>query len=149
MMLRPATPEDAPAIAAILSDWVDRTEWMPRVHSLDEDRSFGTFLIDRTVVTVAEEEARVLGFLARREGQVEALYVREGRRGRGIGRALIDRAKAECDELGLWCFQVNAAARGFYARLGFSEDARTDGAGNDEGLPDVHLVWRRDAEDGP
>jgi GNAT superfamily N-acetyltransferase len=148
MILRPATPEDAHAIAAILSDWVDRTDWMPRVHSLDEDRSFGTYLVDRTVVTVAEEDARVLGFLARRESQVEALYVRGGRRGQGVGRALMDRAMAECAELGLWCFVANAAARGFYARLGFVEDARTDGAGNDEGLPDVHLVWRRDAEDG-
>lgn len=34
-------------------------------------------------------------------------------------------------------------ARAFHARMGFTEIARTDGTGNDEGLPDVQLEWRR------
>ena len=34
-------------------------------------------------------------------------------------------------------------ADGFYVREGFTEVELTDGAGNDEGLPDVRLVWHR------
>lgn len=34
--LRRAGVEDAPACAAILQDWLDRTPWMPDLHDLDE-----------------------------------------------------------------------------------------------------------------
>ena len=146
MILRAATPADAPAIARILSDWTRETEWMPRVHSAEEGRGFGVLLIERTAVTVAEDAGRVQGFLARREGQIEALYITPDARGQGVGTALMARAMATCAELGLWCFLANRPARAFYARLGFAENARTDGSGNDEKLPDVHLVWSREAQ---
>ena len=67
-------------------------------------------------------------------------------RGRGVGKALLDTAKARSDRLELWCFQANAGARRFYAREGLAEVERTDGAGNDEKLPDVRLVWPAPAQ---
>jgi GNAT superfamily N-acetyltransferase len=50
--------------------------------------------------------------------------------------------KAREPRLVLWTFQANSAAIAFYLREGFVEIERTDGAGNEEGLPDVRMIWR-------
>ncbi len=140
---RAARASDADMIAAILSDWVDETSWMVRIHSRDEDRGFGAFLIEKTDVRVAEN-GQVRGFLAHRDGMIDALYVAEEVRGHGIGSALLDDAKAGRERLELWAFQANEEARSFYADHGFVEDRLSDGAGNDEKLPDVHMTWVRE-----
>ena len=141
--LRPARPSDAAALAAILSDWIDATPWMPRIHSRAEDRGFVARLIAEMTVTVAERDGRAAGFLARRDGFVHALYLAPAERRRGTGRRLLRAAQADCAELVLWCFQANAPARAFYASEGFVAAEATDGAGNDEHLPDLRLVWHR------
>jgi GNAT superfamily N-acetyltransferase len=148
VQLRLARPDDALAIATILSDWIDETHWMPRIHTRTEDRGFGTFLIERTDVTVATVHAGpIVGFLACRGGEVEALYVARENRGQGVGGALLAQARNAGGPLKLWTFQANGAARKFYRRAGFREIEFTDGAGNDEGLPDVRMMWN--AAPGP
>jgi GNAT superfamily N-acetyltransferase len=140
--LRPARAADAAALATILSDWIDATPWMPRIHSRDQDRCFTARLIDEMSVTLAEEAAP-LGFIALRDGFVHALYVAADARRRGIGRQLLAAARAEAAALTLWTFQANREARAFYAREGFVEVEAGDGSGNDEGLPDLRLEWHR------
>ena len=54
---------------------------------------------------------------------------------------LLNNAKTECDRLELWTFQANIGAQRFYMRHGFTEAERTNGAGNEEGLPDIRYVW--------
>ena len=56
---------------------------------------------------------------------------------------LLEQAKAGADELSLWTFQQNLRARLFYERHGFSVVTETDGADNEEKLPDVLYRWRR------
>ncbi len=97
---------------------------------------------DGEVLTVRDWRG-AQGFLAREGEMIHALYLRPRARGRGFGKALLDHAKAGSPRLMLWSFQANAAARRFYAREGFSEVEETDGAGNDEKLPDVRLTWER------
>ncbi len=84
-----------------------------------------------------------MGFIAVKQGDIAGFYVAEGHRGRGIGKALLDAVKAEEPRLALWTFQANVDAIRFYAREGFCEVERTDGAGNEERLPDVRMIWRR------
>ena len=73
---------------------------------------------------------------------VDQLYVDPPWIGRGLGRILVDHAKQRsAGGLELWTFQVNAAARRFYARQGFVEVDWTDGAGNEEHEPDVRCRW--------
>ncbi len=143
--ISPARPEDAPAIAAILSGWTDETPWLPRVHSRAEDLENAAELIRRGWVSIAREAGQVLGFIAHEGEEIHALYVARPARGQGIGSALIDHAKARASRLGLWAFEANLRARAFYRREGFREVARSDGAGNDEGLPDIRLEWSRHA----
>ncbi len=140
--LRPARTTDAGAVGAILSEFVDSTPWMPRIHTRAEDLSFAGRMIDKGWVTVAEAP-QVLGFMARDDTEVNALYVAGSARGQGLGSQLIEAAKAASETLCLWTFQANTAAQQFYLRHGFREITRTDGAGNDEKLPDIRYRWER------
>jgi len=143
MILRSARSTDAGKTGAILSEFIDTNDWMPRIHTRAEDIGFCGMMIDAGDVTVAEVNGVVAGFLAFRGKDLNCLYVAGSAQGQGVGKALLDYAKNATDELELWTFQANSGARRFYAREGFSEVELTDGAGNDESLPDVRLVWER------
>ena len=141
--IREASPHDAPACAAIFNDWVDTTPWMPRVHIAEDVIAYyRDHLFATCRVLVAGRDA-VRGFLALDEasGAIPALYLSAKARAQGIGRALLDHAKAlRPAGLSLWAFVANADARRFYEREGFQEVRRTDGD-NEEGLPDVLYGW--------
>ena len=144
LRIRPATPADAAACAAIFNAWVDATDWMPRVHpARDVERHYREHVLPVCEVTVAEAGGTVVGFLALDgEGFVAGLYLAPEARGRGVGAALVAAAKARRPEgLTLWTFAANEGARRFYAREGFREVGRTEGD-NEEGLPDVLLAWK-------
>jgi ribosomal protein S18 acetylase RimI-like enzyme len=140
--LRPARPEDAAACAAIFNAWVDATDWMPRVHPVEEvERHFRQTVLAKRAVTVAERRGEVVGFVAVAEGHVDGLYLAAHARGQGLGSALLGAAKAASPGgLTLWTFVANQGARAFYARQGFEELRRTDGD-NEESLPDILLAW--------
>jgi GNAT superfamily N-acetyltransferase len=139
--LRPARPLDAGATGAILSAFIDETPWMPRLHTRAEDVAFAGTMIDRGWVTVADAPDGVAGFVAREGAEIHALYVAPERRRQGCGGALIRAMQGAAARLTLWTFEANVAARAFYAGHGFAEVERTGGSRNDEGLPDVRLVW--------
>lgn len=143
MRIAPAKRSDAPRLAHILGSWTAETPWMPVLHGVMENRAFLLDLIERMQVITLRNWRGAQGFLARDGGMVHALYLSPAARGQGHGKRLLDRAKAEAPRLMLWTFQDNAGARAFYAREGFAEVEQTDGAGNDEKLPDVRLVWER------
>ncbi|MBC7740165.1 MAG: GNAT family N-acetyltransferase [Candidatus Saccharibacteria bacterium] len=139
MILRDALPDDAVVIAAIMADWLAVTPWIPKLHTSEATMQFARDLVAAQTVRMAEV-AEGVGFLARDSGEVNALFVAQAVRGRGIGRALIEGAKAT-GPLALWTFQANPAAQRFYRRAGLREVGRTDGAGNFEKLPDVRMEW--------
>lgn len=141
MRLVPANPGDAGALARILAGWAHETAWMPEAPR--DARDYLARLIQDSEVLTLRDWGGLQGFLAREGEMIHALYLRPRVRGRGHGKALLDHAKAESPRLTLWAFQANAAARRFYAREGFFEVEKTDGAGNDEKLPDVRLTWER------
>lgn len=141
--LRKARSTDAGRVGAILSEFIDTTDWMPRIHTRAEDLSFAGLMIERGWVTLSETDAVITGFIARNAETIHALYVAGDCRNRGHGAALLEHMQQANPVLGLWTFQANTGAQAFYARHGFVEVERTDGAGNDEGLPDIRLEWRR------
>lgn len=142
---RSAVAEDAQDLARILKHWIMHTDWMPKLHTDAEDLRFLTKLICDHEVTVFQDTFGLFGFMARDQHIIHALYLHVNARGRGVGKALLDLAKSRSDRLELWTFQQNQGARRFYRRERFREVEYTDGAGNDEHLPDVRLIWERGA----
>ena len=139
-----ARPEDATGMAQVLGGWISATEWMPKLHSPAQDHWFCGHLIETCTVWVIRLPG-VVGFLALQADEIPALYLAPQVRGQGLGPALLNRAKAERDQLGLWTFQANTPAIAFYRREGFTEDHRTNGEGNVEKLPDLRVIWTRKA----
>ena len=137
-----AGPGDAGPCAKILREWIDETDWFRSPHPSSSDRPFLASRIAGGGVVVSSYHGHVAGFLALDNGQVACLYVARLHRGRGLGKQLLDRAKADRPGgLQLWTFQANAPARRFYEREGFRLAEETDGRDNEEGLPDMRYVW--------
>jgi GNAT superfamily N-acetyltransferase len=145
IVVRAATAADAAAVADI--DLAARAEALPTVrwaHTPDEVRGWiANVLLPGGDVWVAEEAGVVVGYLAMAGDLVAQLHVRPGHWRRGIGTTLLRHAKQiRPDGLRLWCFQVNARARAFYAAQGFVAVEFTDGGGNEEREPDILFAWR-------
>ena len=130
--LRPGTPADAPACAAILNAWIDATPWMPRIHPPEAVAAYYRDVVLPTRRCVVAPG----GFVAADGAMVTALYLSPEARGRGLGAALLAMVRDGAQRL--WTFEANAPARRFYARQGFVELRRTPGD-NEEGLPDILL----------
>jgi GNAT superfamily N-acetyltransferase len=133
---------DADACAAILHEWIAETGWFPTDDPPSASPRAVAGMIRRGRVTVARADG-IAGFAAVEGNFLRCLYVARDWRGQGLGRALLDDAKARSTgNLRLWTFRANMRARRFYQREGFAEVQRTDGAGNEEGLPDIEMLWQ-------
>jgi putative acetyltransferase len=119
--------------------------FVPKLHTPDEDRAFiaNVVLVHQDVLVAEGDDGPVVGFVAMADGMVHHLYVAPDRRGRGIGTALLDAAKARMPAgFRLWVFQGNRPARRFYERHGLVVVELTDGSGNEERTPDALYAWR-------
>lgn len=130
--MRGAEAGDLAALAAILGGWCRDTAWLPKLHTPADDLWFLGKLRDRGTLRVA---GPCWGFLARRGGEVDALYLAPKARRKGIGRVLM--AKALAEWLALRTFAASRQARVFDAP-GFGRAGDTDA-----GLPDLRPEGRR------
>jgi GNAT superfamily N-acetyltransferase len=142
--LRGATADDADAIASVLTASFRLLTFLPMLHTAEEDRRFIANVVLRDCeVTVAEDESGIVSFLARNGEEVRLLYTRPDRIGSGAGTQLIEAAKRSgVATLELWCFQANTRARRFYEARGFRAIRFTDGADNEERMPDIRYRWQ-------
>lgn len=102
MRVREATDEEVPTVESILNA------------AMLEVPAGGTRY-------VACEEDRVLGALILIENEIDAIAVRPGRRGQGVGRALVAHVAGERETL---VARFDPNVRPFYESLGFEiEDA--------------------------
>jgi GNAT superfamily N-acetyltransferase len=142
--LRPAEPDDLPAIADLHHRVREAAlpAMPPSLHPLPEVRQWvAGWDLERFTVRVAEADALV-GYARYDTEWLDDLYVDPAAQGTGVGSALLDLVKAERPAgFCLWVFESNTPARGFYARHGLVELERTDGAGNEEKQPDIRMAW--------
>ena len=145
LTIAPARALDAGRLSDVMACANAQLEWLPQAHSRAEEIGVLGDMIEVGWVQVARTDEAVVGFLVRRDAEIHGLYLHPKAQGQGIGRRLINVAKDHRDHLGLWSFAANARATRFYRQVGFLEVMRSDGAGNEFGLPDVRFEWQRRA----
>lgn len=150
MNLRPATPDDAPALAALATD-----AFVAAFGHLYSAEDLGAFLAEHrtaeayrrhlsdpgTRVAIAEADGALAGYAlihwpsefasesdASRPLALHQLYCAPAMTGRGVGAALIEWALGEaralgCDAVQLSVWSGNLGAQRFYARYGFAKVA--------------------------
>ncbi|QSR26113.1 hypothetical protein CFH99_10790 [Nocardioides aromaticivorans] len=144
LLLRPAIPADAGAVAGVHLRARAAAPMPAAVHSDAEVRGWLASRLDGSgdEVWVAEVAGEVVGYARFTRTWLDDLYVDPGHAGRGVGSALLDLVKARHPAgFGLWVFVSNTPARAFYAAHGLVEEERTDGSGNEEQAPDVRMSW--------
>ena len=146
MELRPATRDDAPAVAAIWeAGWRDgHVGNVPEaLVTARTPESFRTRAPQRTAdTTVAVVDGEVAGFTMAVDDEVEQVYVDARHRGGGVATALLSDAERRVREAGherAWLAVVpgNARARRFYERQGWVDIGLFDHAAptDDEPVP--------------
>lgn len=146
LLLRPAEPEDADAIAGLYLATREAAvpAMPPQIHTPDEVRDHTGRVLARDEAWVATDgaEGEVIGYAVLSDAWLDALYVAPAHQGRGVGTALLDLAKARRPRgFALWVFASNEPARRLYRRHGLVELEHTDGSGNEERSPDVRMDW--------
>lgn len=143
MALARAHIRQVPRLAAILWAHTRATPDQPCARSRADDLWVLVRETWRGRVRVAHLRGRVAGFVLRDHTRLHALYVAPDLRGQGVGRALMAEAQARAGMLELWVLATNVPARRFYLQAGFVEAGHDWlGGGNDEGLPDIRMIWR-------
>jgi GNAT superfamily N-acetyltransferase len=133
-VIRPATPDDARAIAELhvrawhraYGDFLD-VDAMPTVEERDaqwRDRVAGTD------VAVWDQDGLVRGVVVVAPGELQLLYVDPPAQGAGVGTALHDHALERLREGGetratLWVFAANGHGRHFWEARGWAPDGAT------------------------
>lgn len=141
--IRNAREKDLPRLVEVFrTSRQQLLPFLPILHSREKDYGHLKDLLQRGDVRVGGVTDGVDGFLVRIERWIAHLYVHPDAIGRGLGRALLDDAKARSSKLELWCFEANHRARSFYEAHGFVLVDQTEGD-NEEGLPDRLYRWAR------
>ena len=141
-MLRRATPADVEQIVDVFERSFATLDFLPKLHTHEENVTFLAGVVDRQEVWVAEREERVAGFLALDGDLGTFFYVDPEAHGEGIGTALFELAQHERPQgFSFWAFQDNVKARHFYEKRGCVAVEFTDGSGNEEKTPDVRYRW--------
>ena len=138
-------------LPAVVDVWYqslnDSLHWLrPEQRSSEaEYRAFFHNVVAKTSeLWVAERDGRILGVLGMQDDTVGRLYVDTPAQGRGVGSALLDRAKALSPEgLRLVTLERNEQARRFYERRGF-EAYKRGRSPAPENEPDVWYRWLGD-----
>ena len=135
--LRRATIDDASACALIVDDWIEKTEEMPRLfdkHQLTE--MIRNAIPFRDVWVIGQP---INGYISYNPDllQVSALYV--NKRGKDLGKILLDRLKSDYKYLQLWSHEFYYSAHNFYRREGFLFKNRKDRGS--VGISEIQFEW--------
>ena len=147
--LRPFADDDVGALGVLFGAARASMQLFEEPYTTGEHIGYIAGLSVGCTITVAEKDKTSVGFLsyARRPdssmGLISHLFVHPDYQGQGIGKRLLDDAIHRFSPpFYLWCFEANTRARALYEARGFIITERTDGAHNDEKLPDIRYEWR-------
>jgi len=145
---RIAVQHDSECIADIYL--ASRKRYLPYAPLAHTDSAVRSWIRDQLIpsgnVTVILVDGAVRGFLAISRdtsfGWIDLLYLDPSAVGMGLGSLLLREAKSILGgPIRLYTFQQNQGARNFYHQHEFREIEFSDGALNEERIPDVLMEW--------
>jgi GNAT superfamily N-acetyltransferase len=145
-VIREFQPEDFDAVTIL---WrVSREKSLPEFqrkkgYFFYEDQAyFRDQVLKKDQVWVVEKNGIAIAFMAMEDDFVDQLYIHPDQWRQGIGKALLDFARARSPEhLWLYTLQVNVNARAFYEKNGFVAE-KFGVSPPPESEPDVEYHWR-------
>jgi GNAT superfamily N-acetyltransferase len=148
MKVRPAHEDEIEPLTQLFIRARNEMDYLPRVPD-EAAVPIAARIREHEEVWVAEQDGQLLGFLGIEESTnlggapvLEKIYVEPAEQNRGVGAALLEKAKELRPEgFYLWVFQKNVGARRLYERSGFQLVKLTDGADNMEREPDALYRW--------
>jgi putative acetyltransferase len=145
--VRPTRRQDAPRLFAIWRGAVLATHHFLAAEDFAEIERLVAeeYLPSARLWVAVDGDDRPVGFMGLSGSHVDSLFVDPGLHGSGIGRALLERAAAANPTLTVDVNEQNAAAVGFYERLGFRRVARSPLDGGGRPYPLLHLRMDRAA----
>ena len=146
MEVRPVHPDELDAVAELWHTTRKATHTYMEIRerlTLEASRSvFVEKIAPACSLWVASDGADLLGFLALRDSYLDRMYVRPNAQRKGVGTALLTKAKALSPRgLELHTHQKNERARGFYEKHGFHA-VHFGMSPPPENEPDVEYHWR-------
>jgi ribosomal protein S18 acetylase RimI-like enzyme len=141
MLIIPYVPKYAEQTVKMWRDSKYEAIGQKEKHSFENHVYFLTHILPKEFqIEIALVDEKVVGLIAYNESEVSQLYIHNDFQGRGIGKRLLEIAKAQSSgRLTLYTFEVNKKARRFYEKHGFKIIGR--GHENEENLPDILYEW--------
>lgn len=113
-------------------DFVDRSYWEENFENVKE-------MLPQAELYIYEDAKGIQGFAGIMENYIAGIFVCSASRSKGIGKCLLDAAKAKKENLSLHVYQKNERAVRFYLREGFA--VQSEGMDEDTGEKDFLMVW--------
>jgi putative acetyltransferase len=110
---------------AVLSAWERATRlahsFMTETFIAQERKNVAEIYLPNTETWVAEIDAEVKGFIALMGNEIGAIFLQPESHGKGIGKALMDKAQEIHGDLEVEVFRENLIGRKFYSTYGFKQ----------------------------
>ena len=110
---------------AVLSSWEIATRlahpFMTDEFIAQERKNVAEIYMPNTDTWVAEIEREVEGFIALMGNEVGAIFLQPKYHGKGVGKALMDKAQELHGDLEVEVFKENSIGRKFYSKYGFEQ----------------------------
>ncbi len=110
-------------LTAVLNSWERATRlahsFMTDDFIKQERKKVADLYLPNTDTWVAEVDGSVQGFISLMGNEVGAIFLEPSFHGKGIGKALMNKACELYDELEVEVFKANKIGRSFYSKFGF------------------------------
>lgn len=123
------------ASSVLAHPFIDEKTWL--LHADDLRKKY----LPNADTWIYEQDGKVIGFISLLDKYIGGLFILPEWQGKGIGRQLIQLAKAEKGRLTVGVFDKNTKAKAFYFRCGFVYD--NEEIQSDTGEKIINLVMSK------